>query len=379
MIARIAPSMPQSPFERELIAFAQKLVATPSLPGEEGPVSELVAAKLSELGYHDVTVDELGNVVGHFGDGPPRLMFNGHLDHVPPAGMDDPYGAQVVDGNLRGRGSLDMKAAVAAACFAVALLDAPPRGGYVLTADVREEVDGPEGIQTLLARGLRADYGVSGEATSLDVTLGHRGKVQLDITVLGRSSHGSMPQAGKNAVYHAVPFLAALEHAAEHLPSDPLLGPGTLAVTGISSSPSGEVAVVPSACTIRIDRRYGRDETPESCTAAIEELVARVAAEHGVRATVEPVNVYPLMATDPEEPIVGAAVAAVEEATGRTPAVRAWQFGVNATFMNAAGIPSVGVGPGDERLAHTPDERVPVAQVVQACRAYARLIERLCA
>jgi putative selenium metabolism hydrolase len=379
MIAPIAPSTPQTSLDQDLIAFAQELVATPSLPGEERAVSERVAAKLRELGYRDVTLDEVGNVVGHFGDGPPRLMFNGHVDHVPPAGMEDPYGAQLVDGHLRGRGSMDMKAAVAAAAFAVALLDVRLRGSYVFTADVREEVDGPEGIQALLAGGLRADCGVSGEATSLDVALGHRGKVQLDITVLGRSSHAATPSAGTNAVYQAVPFLAALEREAERLPSDPLLGRATLTVTGISSTPAGDVAVVPSGCTIRVDRRYVRDEGPESCRAEIEALVERVTAEHGARATVDLVNVYPLMATDPEQPIVAAAVAASEEATGRRPVLKAWEFGVNATFMNAAGIPSVGLGPGEEHLAHTPDERVPIAEVLQACRAYALLIERLCA
>jgi succinyl-diaminopimelate desuccinylase len=379
MIARIAASMQQTSFDRDLIAFAQELVATPSLPGEERAAAAHVAAKLSDLGYRNVAVDEVGNVVGYFGDGPQRLMFNGHLDHVPPAGMDDPYGARVADGYLHGRGSLDMKASVAAAAYAVGLLDAPLRGTYVFTADVREEVDGPEGIQALLAQGLRADYGVSGEATSLDVALGHRGKVRLDVTVVGRSSHAATPHEGDNAVYRALPFLAALEREAERLPSDPLLGQATLTVTGIKSIPSGDVAVVPSICTIRVDRRYVRDETPESCRLAIEDLVGRVAAETRTHATVELVDVYPLMMTEPDHPIVGAATAAVEAATGRRPALKAWQFGVNATFMNAAGIPSVGIGPGDERLAHTPDERVPIAQVIAACRAYALLIERLCA
>jgi putative selenium metabolism hydrolase len=378
MIARIAASMPQTSLERDLIGFAQELVSTPSLPGEERAVSELVAGKLSQLGYRDVSVDEVGNVVGYFGAGAPRLMFNGHLDHVPPAGMEDPYGAALVDGELHGRGSLDMKAAVAAAAYAVTLVDRRLGGSYVFTADVREEVDGPEGIQALLGRGLSADYGVSGEATSLDIALGHRGKVQFDVTVVGRSSHAATPGEGANAVFLAVPFLLALEREAKRLPSDPLLGPATLTVTGISSAPAGGVAVVPARCTIRVDRRYVRDETPEACRAAIEDLVARVAAEHDTRATVELVNVYPLMATSPDEPIVAAARAAVEAATGRRPALKAWRFGVNATFMNAAGIPSVGLGPGDERLAHTPDERVPVAQVLQACRAYALLIERLC-
>jgi putative selenium metabolism hydrolase len=364
--------------ERDLVAFAQQLAAVPSLPGEEQEAAEVLAAKLVQLGYRDVTVDELSNVVGYLGEGPPRLMFNGHLDHVPPAGMDDPYGAQVVDGQLRGRGTLDMKASVAAGAFAAAFLDGSLGATYVFTADVREEVDGPEGIPALLAQGLRADYGLSGEATSLDVAVGHRGKVQLDVTVAGRSSHAATPHEGENAVYRALPYLAALEEEGGRLPSDPLLGEATLTVTGIVSSPVGGVAVVPSSCTIRVDRRYVRGETPDSCRIAIEELVARVAAAHGARATVELVNVYPLMMTEPDHLLVRAASAAVEEVTGRPPAVKAWQFGVNATFMNAAGIPSVGIGPGDERLAHTPDERVPIVEIIQACRAYALLIKRLC-
>jgi putative selenium metabolism hydrolase len=365
--------------ERDLVAFAQRLAATPSLPGEEREVAELLATKLVHLGYRDVAVDPMSNVVGYLGEGPPRLMFNGHLDHVPPAGMDDPYGAQVVDGHLRGRGTLDMKANVAAGAFAAAFVGAPLRGTYIFTADVREEIDGPEGIQALLAQGLRADYGVSGEATSLDVALGHRGKVQLDVTVAGRSSHAATPAEGENAVFRALPFLAALERAGERLPSDALLGAATLTVTGIASVPSGGVAVVPSSCTIRVDRRYVRGETPDSCRVDVEELIDRVAAEHGAHATVELVNVYPLMATEPDHPLVRAASAAVEDATSRVPTLKAWRFGVNATFMNAAGIPSVGIGAGDERLAHTPAERVPVYEIVQASHAYALLIERLCA
>jgi len=365
--------------ERDLVAFAQRLAATPSLPGEERKVAELLATMLVHLGYRDVAVDPMSNVVGYLGEGSPRLMFNGHLDHVPPAGMDDPYGAQIVDGDLRGRGTLDMKANVAAGAFAAAFLGAPLRGTYIFTADVREEIDGPEGIQALLAQGLRADYGVSGEATSLDVALGHRGKLQLDVTVAGRSSHAATPAEGENAVFRALPFLAALERAGERLPSDPLLGAATLTVTGIASAPSGGVAVVPSTCTIRVDRRYVRGETPDSCRVDVKELVDRVAADHGATATVELVNVYPLMATEPDHPLVRAASAAVEDATSRVPALKAWRFGVNATFMNAAGIPSVGIGAGDERLAHTPAERVPVCEIVQASHAYALLIESLCA
>jgi succinyl-diaminopimelate desuccinylase len=374
--------------EQQLVDFARRLVSTPSLTGAEGDVSALVAAELEKLGYRDIEVDAVGNVVGYLGQGPARLMFNGHIDHVPPAGMEDPYDARIVDGSeygesgpaIRGRGSCDMKANVAAGAYAAAFLDpaALDAGTYVFTADVQEETDSPVGVPALLERGVRAEYGLSGESTGLGVYLGHRGKVQYDIVVSGRSSHASTPDDGLNAVYRAVPFLQALEAFPEGLPSDELYGRGTLTVTGIEAEPNTEVAVVPSSCTIRIDRRYIPGETPDSCTAELEQLVADVAGRTGIDAELRVVNVYPLMAIDADHELVRAGVAAVSSVTGGEPRIGAWRFGVNATFMSAAGIPCIGIGPGNEDYAHTKDEHVPIGELVQASHVYAALITRLC-
>jgi succinyl-diaminopimelate desuccinylase len=375
--------------ERRLVEFTQLVVATPSLSGEEHDVSRLFAAELETLGYRDIEVDEHGNVVAWLGEGPPRLMFNGHLDHVPPAGMDDPYGAQIVDAAqyggeglaIRGRGTMDMKANVAAGAYAAAFLDRETlkRGSYLFVADVQEEPDSPLGIPALLERGLRAEFGISSESTGLDVYLGHRGKVQFDVVVSGRSSHASTPSAGLNAVYRAVPFLQALERFPDGLPSDPLYGKGTLTVTSIVSDPQGDVAVVPSSCTIRVDRRYIPGETPESCERELAELVAQVSAREDVAANLRVVNVYPLMAIERDHELVWHGVEAVREATGREPQIGAWRFGVNATFMSNAGIPCIGIGPGDEDYAHTKEEHVPIDELIQASRVYAALITRLCA
>jgi len=375
--------------EHELVGFARELVAMPSLSGEERPVSERLATELERLGYRDVEVDAHGNVVALLGEGSPRLMFNGHLDHVPPAGMEDPYDARLEPGDaygiegvvLRGRGSCDMKANVAAGAYAAAFL-APERlvnGSYLFSADVKEEPDSPDGVPSLLARGVRADFGLSGESTGLAVSLGHRGKVQLDVVVSGRSSHAATPEAGVNAVFRAVPFLHALEQAGAGLPEDALFGRGTLTVTGISSEPAGDLAVVPGTCTIRVDRRYIPGETPESCRREVERLVAEVSAREGVDAGVRLVSVYPLMAIDADHPLVRAGLAAVEAVTGRRPPLMAWRFGVNATFMSAAGIPCIGIGPGSEDYAHTAEEHVPVGELVACSRIYADLILQLCA
>jgi succinyl-diaminopimelate desuccinylase len=370
-----------------LVEFARRMVATPSLPGQEAQVSELVAAELERLGYRDVEIDAVGNVIGWFGHGPPRLMFNGHIDHVPTDGMEDPHGAQIVDAAvyggegaaIRGRGSCDMKANVAAGAYAAIHLDPEGlQGSYLFVADVQEETDSPVGIPNLLEQGLRADFGLSGESTGLRLSLGHRGKVQFDLTVAGRSSHASTPSIGVNAVYQAVPYLRALEELATALPDDPLFGPATVTVTAISSTPDGDMAVVPNSCRIRIDRRYVRGETPETVQRQLEDLVAEVGSSTGSTAALERVNVYPLMEIDPEHPLVREGEAAITAVTGAPVDQAAWRFGVNATFMSAAGIPTIGIGPGNEDWAHTREEHVPVAELIAASKIYAELVKRLC-
>jgi putative selenium metabolism hydrolase len=373
--------------DQRLVAFTQRLIATPSLSGEEHNVSQLLATELCALGYRDVEVDEVGNVVGWLGEGPPQLMFNGHLDHVPPAGMEDPYGAQLIDASqygekgtaIWGRGACDMKGNVAAGAYAVAYLESPLRNGsYLFTADVQEETDSPLGVPALLKRGLTARYGISGESTGLDVYLGHRGKVQFDVTVSGRSSHASNPTNGLNAVYRSIPFLNEIQELSKRLPSDPAYGPATVVVTAISSEPTGEVAVVPSACIIRVDRRYVPSETPESVQTQFEDLVAKVSAREGIPAEVRLVNVYPLMQIDSRHELVALGIDAVKTATGRVPEVKTWLFGVNSTFMSEAGIPCIGIGPGTEVWAHTPQEHISVSDLIEASRIYAALITRLC-
>jgi putative selenium metabolism hydrolase len=373
---------------KQLVSFARSLVEIPSPSGSERRVSDRIEAELTALGYEDVEVDAYGNVVGRYGSGPPRLMFNGHIDHVDPAGMLDPYDARIVDGGLwgtsglvlRGRGACDMKANVAAGAYAVAYLDTDQdlSGSYVFVADVQEETDAYEGLPMLLDHGLRADFGLSGESTGLDVAIGHRGKLQFDVRVDGRSSHASRPADGVNAVYKALPVVAAVEAEHAQLPRDPDFGPATMVVTRVESEPRGDVAVVPSSCTIRVDRRYVPAESPEDVEKRLRELVAEVCARHGIEASVALVNHYPLMATERDDPLVAAGTASVREVTGRAPQVKTWDFGVNATFMTSVGIPSIGIGPGSERWAHSPEEHVPIDQVVKASRIYANLLTRLC-
>lgn len=375
-----------------MLATCQDLIQTPSLSQQEQEVAVKLASCLRLLGYDRVEVDDKWNVVGWIEGAVagPSLMFNGHLDHVPPQDMQDPYAGSLVDGArwhedgsvIYGRGSCDMKCNVVAGAYAGAAVKRagiPLRGTYIFTADVAEEVDSPDGIQYVLRRGIRADYGVSGESTALQVYLGHRGKVEFEMTVHGRISHSSNPSRGDNAIVRMARLIEALQSRAEPYATHPMLGQGSLAITDISASPGHGVAVVPDRCTIRIDRRFIPGETPETCRRELEEIVARLqAVDPPFRCDIELVNLYPLLWIEPDHALVAAAQSARAAVMGGPGELGGWLFGVNGTFMAREGIPTVGIGPGDERWAHSPEEHIAVSEIITAAEIYARMIVDLC-
>jgi succinyl-diaminopimelate desuccinylase len=375
-----------------MIAVCQAMVRIPSLSGEEAAAASALARCLRALEYDRVEIDDKGNVLAWLdgqGDGA-TLLVNGHLDHVPPGAMADPYGGRLVDAArwgeaglaIAGRGTCDMKCNVVAAAFGLAAIKRagiPLRGTVVLNADVGEEIDSPAGVQHVLASGLRADFGVSVESTGLRVYLGHRGKVEFELTVHGRMVHSSEPARGDNAIMRAMPLLAALQRHAEDLPAHPLLGQGTMAAIDIRAEPGGAVAVVPDRCTIRVDRRYIPGESPATCRAELDAIVTALHGDDpGFRCDITEVNHYPLFFTDAGHDLVTATRAARADVLGTPGELGAWRFGVNGTFMARAGIPTIGFGPGNERWAHTPREHVLVDDLVAAARVYARLAVSVC-
>jgi len=372
----------------DLIRSCREIVRIPSLTGDEAESAAFTRDLMVHLGFDAVEIDGNGNVIGTIaghGDGP-SVMLNGHLDHVPVGAMEEPFSAKLVEGArwgepgqaIYGRGSCDMKCNVVSAIHAAAAVKAAglrPCGDVIVVADVEEETDSPKGVASVVARGVRADYGISVESTRGGVYLGHRGKIELDLVVRGRTSHASEPSNGINAIYEALRYAEAIRAYGDGLPSDDLLGRATVTLTGFHSHPDNGSALVPDEVRIRIDRRYVRGETPQSCEAELRDVVARAAGpDHGDQWSLNLFNHYPLLFTEPDNPVVREAVRALEATTGTTPRLAAWRFGVNGTFMAAAGIPTVGVGPGDEIWAHTPQEHICVDELHMVTRALARLI-----
>jgi putative selenium metabolism hydrolase len=375
-----------------LIEFTQDLIRTPSLSMQEEEVANLVAKKMREVGFDAVHVDPIHNVTGFlYGEDPePELIFNGHMDHVPPGDMPEPYSGKMADGSkygvkgrvIEGRGACDMKGAVASMIYgAKALKERGVRLNktFVMTAVAREEMAKGEGILRLLEQeGLKGKMAVSGEATRLQTHVGHRGKLEFTLGVKGKTAHASNPSRGINAVYKMCDFIGDMR---EHykLPSHPMLGRCTFTVIDIVSGPGRLGPITPDWCEIALDRRYLPEETAASVQKEIQTLIEdRSKNDPDFKAKVGLVKDFPPLYCPEDEPIVKIIQKARETVIGAKGELSTWKFGVDGTFIQRAGIPCAGFGPGDERFAHTPEDHVPVADLIASCEVYAEIIRSAC-
>jgi putative selenium metabolism hydrolase len=377
----------------DLIAFLQDLVRIPSISTQEKAVAERLAEEMRRVGFTRVRRDRIGNVIGCLGTSSGRrLVYNGHMDTVSVSDPDvwarDPHAAQIEDGVLYGLGACDMKGALAAMVYgAKALIDAGIHlaGELCVVGVVQEEPCEGLAMQVLVEEErIRPDFVVLGEPTNLQIKRGHRGRVEMKVTVRGRSCHASTPSQGRNAIYDAARLIFGVELLAPQLASDPFLGQGSIAVTQIESSAASRNAI-PDTCTFYIDRRLTLGETEAKALAEIQGIIAREGVEARVHVTeyratsytgyeCRAKEFYPAWALDDDHPLVQATARVIREMLGYRPRIGQWAFSTDGTYtMGKANIPTVGFGPGEERFAHTVDDQIRLDDVVAAARVYARL------
>lgn len=387
--------MPQLPpaDQAACIEFLRDLVRTPSLSGQEAAVAARVAEEMRHVGFDQVYTDGLGNVIGRLGPGSgSRLLFNAHMDTVAAGNLaawrHDPFAAVIEDGVLYGRGAADTKAALAAMIYSARLLAAAPRslkGELIMAAVVQEEPCEGMAMRAIVEEGgLWPSFVILGEPTDLQVAVGQRGRIELRVITQGRACHASAPELGDNALVAASKVIFGIELLASQLGEDPALGKGSIAVTGIRCTADSH-NVVPDRCELIIDRRLTMGETRERALAEIRQIMER----EGVKGLVAVADYehttytghvsrgqefYPpwLMAND--APLVKTAVKSLEKVLGARPRLKVWRFSTDGTYTRGvAGIPTIGFGPGDDRLAHTADEHVRVDDVLAAVDGYAQI------
>jgi succinyl-diaminopimelate desuccinylase len=374
----------------DLIALAQKLVQTPSLPGQEGGVASLIRSEMEHLAYDEVWLDEAGNVIGHLAGGSgPSLMLNGHMDHVdagdPARWAHPPFGGEIHDGDLWGRGTVDMKGGLAAMVYAggvIKKLGMTPPGDLYVSGVVQEEVGGLGARH--MARTLPLARVVVGESSANQLRRGHRGRVELRVHFEGRSVHASMPHLGINPHLSMARFVENLNGLA--MAADPVYGPSTVAPTGVSSEPSS-TNVTPSVLHLVLDWRNIPGESAEGVVAELEALLKQSLVQ-GCEGRIEVSDrnlvtytgmemkypdAFPSYTTEADHPWLLATQKTLAEALRREVEVGTWRFATDGGHFAAAGATVIGFGPGDDAVVHTVEERLPIDQLVESAVGYAAL------
>lgn len=378
--------------DRDLVTqLAQDLIRIPSVnpPGDEQPAAEYLAGRLDEAGL-GVELQQLepgrAQVVGRLrGEGDGHLVLTGHLDVVPPGGQaweHDPFGADMVDGRIYGRGSADMKggvSAMAAALMTLAGSGFRPKADLILAATAGEEA-GMFGAAAMVERQSLAGsrYLVVGEPSDLDVFIGEKGVMWLEIRALGRTAHGSMPWLGVNAVSYLARLIPRLEEYPFPWEESALLGRPTLSVNVIEGG--NKTNVVPDVCRIEVDMRTVPGQDHGAILERIRAMASEVAGSFhdNLRVDVEVMNDKGPLETERGNTLVDAAVQAARAVRGREPTVGGVNYGTDAAYLGPGyGIPMIICGPGAPGMAHQPDEWVEVDQLVQAAQIYIELAQRL--
>ena len=384
-------------YRPEMIGFCQRIVQTPSLPGEEAEVAALIRAEMERLAYDDVWVDDWGNVVGLLrGQGDGRsVMLNGHMDHVDPGNPEDwhypPFSGAIHDGRLWGRGSADMKGPLAAmihAGGALAREGLRPQGDLLVAAVVLEERGGL-GTKGLVQT-VRPDCAVIGEASSNQVARGERGRTEVVVRVRGRSVHGSVPQQGVNPHAVLARFIQRLETLT--LAEDETFGGSNVTPT-LYSTDQESSNVVPGEARLHLDWRTVPGETTQDVLAQLQPLLDGCLAEvegsqgellietwdlktyTGRTETVEVALGSYLL--DVDDPLVVSARSALARAFARPVGVQVWRFLTDACHLLDAGVPTIGFGASEAESIHTVHESVSLDMLAEGMLGYAALAMEL--
>jgi putative selenium metabolism hydrolase len=379
--------------QKELLEFTQSLVRIKSYSGQEEEIIRFIEKRMIALGYDEVIIDSMGNLLGRIGNGERSVLFDSHVDTVE---VNDevqwevpPFSGAIIDGYLHGRGSVDMKSSVAASVYAGATANrmgfTSGKTVYVSCTVFEEDCDGENLKHLFKERNLRADYVVICEPSSNKIVLGHKGKAQVSIKTQGVSAHGSAPEKGLNAIYEMAEIIQRVEQTNLELAKKDGMR-GTLVLSRISSV-GASLNAVPSQCEVYLDRRIIPGETEEAIKQEMDALI------QGKRATWEIGTLHRKSWTgldihyepfhmawkiDLDHELSKACIATYRESFGHEPTdYDFWDFSTNAVTPVSLGIPTIGFGPGEYKLAHMRNECCAVEQIVDACGFYTTLIEKM--
>lgn len=389
----------------EAIRFLRDLIRIPSVyrPGEpegnETRAARHVADYLQETGF-EVSTEEAApgrpNVWAVWdGDRPGKtLLFEAHTDVVTEGQVEDwehpPFGAEMEDGRIYGRGACDTKGNLAAAVAAVrAIKDSGTSfaGRIVLCHPVDEE-GMMTGIKHFIQNGHAegVDGAVICEPEENQICVAQKGAMRVEIRVQGRMAHGAMPLSGINPVTRAARLVVAIEELErqeiERHGEDSYLGYPSLTPTILLGPEGGEpqINVIPSSAYVALDIRTTPSQSHGEIRSYLEECISKLEEEDpDFEASMEVIEERPPTATDRNDPLVRAMAAAHEHVTGDPPTYNGVPGATDGTFLHAwANIPIVTTGAGGRTVPHHKDEWVDTEELLTTCKLYAATAMYFC-
>ncbi len=384
-------------YEMETAEILMDLIRTPSFSCKEKDVILVIKEKMLSNGFDEVRIDALGNVIGRIGNGKRVIAFDAHIDTVYPGEMSlwdfDPFTPKLEDGKVWGRGSVDQKGGMASMITAGKMIkELSLNNDFTIyfTGTVNEEdCDGQCWKYIIEEDKIKPELVVITEPTNLNIYRGHRGRMEMLVTIKGLSCHGSAPERGDNAVYKMAKIAVELEKLNEQLINDPFLGKGTLVVSEFKSSGPSQCAV-PDFASLYIDRRLTLGENKELAVQQVKEAAKKAGYEEAevtipiynepaYTGLVYPVEkYYPTWVLESDSHWLFSADQTFKLLFEKDPLIDKWTFSTNGvSIAGTYGIPCIGFGPGNEVLAHFPNENSPIEHLSSASAFYAGLVAKL--
>ncbi len=377
-------------YKKDMSRFLRDMIAIPSESADEKKVIERIKQEMEHVGFDEITIDPMGNIIGRIGHGKHLIAMDAHIDTVGIGEIKnwkyDPYLGYEDENIIVGRGASDQEGGMASMVYAAKIIkDLGLEDDYTLliTGTVQEEdCDGLCWQYIIEEDKIRPEFVVITEPTSCRIYRGHRGRMEIKVSTSGVSCHGSAPERGDNAIYKMAPILLELQELHKRLLDNDFLGKGSLTVSEVFFSSPSRCAVA-DGCTISIDRRLTDGETYLSALKEIEDLLSVKAANATVQmyeykrpsytGLVYPTESYFPTWVLPEDHVVcQSTVESYQNLFNEKPIVDKWTFSTNAvSIMGRYQIPCIGFGPGAEVEAHAPNERTFKDHLVKACAMYA--------
>jgi len=379
-------------YKEDITAFLRDMIAIPSESCDEERVVLRIKEEMEKVGFDRIEIDPMGNILGYLGTGSHLIAMDAHIDTVGIGELDnwdvDPYLGKVEGDTIFGRGGSDQEGGMASMVYGAKIIkDLDLFDDYTLlvAGTVQEEdCDGLCWQYIVEEDHVKPEFVVITEPTSLNIYRGHRGRMEIKVSVGGVSCHGSAPERGDNAIFKMAPILLELQELHPKLLDNEFLGKGSLTVSEIFYSSPSRCAVA-DGCSISIDRRLTDGETYDSALEEIRELpsVKKYGAVVSMYDYMRPSYtglIYPTKSYFPtwvlpeDHPVCESTVEAYKGLYNKQPKVDKWTFSTNAvSIMGRYNIPCIGFGPGHEEEAHAPNEKTWKSELVVAAAMYASI------